>query len=885
MTIGSSISHYKILDQLGEGGMGVVYRAKDTKLDRTVALKFLAAHLLNDDEAKQRFLREAKASAALDHPNICTVYEVDEAEGKTFLAMALLEGEALEDRIAQGPLPLKDALNIGRQVAEGLEAAHEKGIVHRDVKPANIMVDAKGRATIMDFGLARLTEASKLTRADQTVGTAAYMSPEQIQGLEVDQRTDIWALGCVLYEMVTGLRPFKGQYDQALAYEIVHEEPEPLTAVRAGVPMELEFIVSKCLAKETEARYADAGEIAKDLRTLGERLKSGRSTVVNASAVGSAHPGLPSRPNVGVSDTVLKRNFYWATGLAAVLAVVCSGLAILHFNQAPVERPVRTWAFSPAGLGRSSQTVVSPNGKYISYTTNRALWVRDLDQLEPRELAGTAGALRPFWSPDSAFIGFHQDGEIKKISVHGGAAVTLCSVPDGFYGGTWSPDGESIVFSSRAPKFAGLFEVPARGGQPSPLLERNEEADKGSANVLPHFLPPEAGARALLVTVGVQGETDVVVKNLKTGESLVLAGGARATYSPSGHIIYVSQDELWALPFSIDRLRSTGEAFPLGLASMSANVADDGTLISLRPPTSPTAQLVWRNRAGEKVGEIGQPQAGIRFPALSPDGRSVAVHSVQSRDIWVHEIDRPVKRRVTFDDDDESRPQWSPSGREITFASNRRGPYDIYRRAADGTGDVELLAGTKAGERPYGWSRDGNLLIYAKESNDGKVSDLWYLMRKDDGKGFEAVEFLSTPFLDQAPSLSPDGALLAYCSNQSGGVQVYVRPFPSGDGLLQVSTDGGRQPRWSSDGRELLYVEDGDTLMAVDVRKSPVLEAGAPTRLFSNPDLSIGPRSINYDVSADGRIVMVDTAADGRPDRAGAIDVIENWYEKFRDRE
>jgi len=288
--IGRTISHYKIVEKLGEGGMGVVYKAEDAKLERSVALKFLAAHLLDDDEAKQRFLREAKAAAALDHPNICTVYEIAEAEGKIFLAMAFLKGETLEDRIAKGPLPLKDALDIARQIAEGLQAAHAEGIVHRDIKPANILVSPEGRATIMDFGLARLTEASRLTKAEQTVGTAAYMSPEQMQGAEVDRRTDIWALGCVLYEMVAGARTFQGEYPQALAYEIVNQAPEPLTSIRAGVPMELEFVVGKCLAKDRDDRPESAQEVARELRTLAEKLKSGRSTILRTPNLTGAVP-------------------------------------------------------------------------------------------------------------------------------------------------------------------------------------------------------------------------------------------------------------------------------------------------------------------------------------------------------------------------------------------------------------------------------------------------------------------------------------------------------------------------------------------------------------------------------------------------------------------
>ncbi len=291
--LGRTISHYRILDKLGEGGMGVVYKAEDAKLERTVALKFLAAHLLNDDEAKQRFLREAKAAAALNHPNICSVYEIDETDGKTFISMAYVEGETLEERIARGPLPIKEALDIGQQIAKGLEGAHEKGIVHRDIKPANILVAQDGQVTIMDFGLARLTEASRLTKADTTVGTVAYMSPEQAQGGEVDHRSDLWALGCAIYEMIAGARPFKGAYDQALLYEIVQQEPEPLTGVRAGVPMELEFIVGKCLAKDASDRYQSAKEIAVDLRTLAEKMKSGRSTILRTAEMGV---GLPANP-------------------------------------------------------------------------------------------------------------------------------------------------------------------------------------------------------------------------------------------------------------------------------------------------------------------------------------------------------------------------------------------------------------------------------------------------------------------------------------------------------------------------------------------------------------------------------------------------------------
>ena len=500
---------------------------------------------------------------------------------------------------------------------------------------------------------------------------------------------------------------------------------------------------------------------------------------------------------------------------------------------------------------------------------------------------GTEGARSPFWSPDSLFIGFAAGGEIKKISVHGGSAITLCPAPPGaYFTGSWSPDGESIAFSNGRPSATRIFEVAARGGEPSLLFEQVETA-KGSANSLPHFLPPEAAARSVLLRVsGGRGEEDIVLKNLETGGSLILAEGLGAVYSPSGHIVYHWQGGLWALPFSLDLLEPTGEAFPIAENSGYPSVAMDGKLVSLGSPGAGLEQLVWRDRTGEKLGEIGQPQARISDPALSPDGRSVAVQPNESgnADVWVHEVERPLAHRLTFDDARDGQPQWSPSGHEITFRSQRNGNYDIFRRAADGTGQAELLVGTDADERPWGWSHDGDYLVYT--AGGGRAGDLWYLTREGAADGFESVEFLATPFNEKMPRLSPDGDFLAYCSDQSNEEQVYVRPFPSGDGLSQVSTNGGCQPRWSRDGKELYYVEGG-TLLAVEVTTSPVFEAGVTTPLFSDPRLrATNPFQVTYDVSADGRFVLVDLAAAGSADgEPPSIQVIENWYEEFREDE
>jgi len=508
LVIGSTISHYRIVEKLGEGSMGVVYKAEDTKLHRQVALKFLADHLLSDAEAKERFLREAQAAAALHHPNVCPVYEIDEVDGKTFLAMAFLKGETLEELIAKGPLPIKDALDIARQTAEGLQAAHAEGVVHRDIKPANILVSPEGRPTIMDFGLARLTEASRLTKVDTAMGTVAYMSPEQAQGIEVDHRSDVWSLGCMLYEMVAGQRPFLGQYDQALLYEIAQEQVAPLTSIRAGVPMELEFIVGKCLAKDREDRHQSAKEIAVDLRTLAEKLKSGHSTILRPSAMTGAvpaamtgaHPLNPAQaplPQSGSSRT-------WQA-IAGVLGVALLGLAFVYFTQVPPDAlapPTRRFSFSQEGLSSAS---ISPDGRYVAFATGTppesSLWLRAIGTETAREIPGTEAARpRLGWSPDSQAIVFATTTEIKRVAVGSGDPITLGDLPgtggQGFMGVSWSPDGERIVFSSTGGR---LWEIPARGGEPRVLLERNS----GSA-VEPHFLPTDSGPEALIYEAGAQ---------------------------------------------------------------------------------------------------------------------------------------------------------------------------------------------------------------------------------------------------------------------------------------------------------------------------------------------------------------------------------------------
>ncbi len=872
--VGQTISHYKILEKLGSGGMGDVWKAEDTKLGRPVALKLLASHLLRDEEARKRFRREAQAAASLSHPNVTAIHEIDEADGETFLALEYVEGETLEQRIEQGPLPLQDALDIARQIAEGLQAAHAKGIVHRDIKPGNVLITPDGRVKILDFGLALLTERSKLTNLDTTVGTVAYMSPEQTQGSGTDHRTDIWVLGVVLYEMVTGQHPFKGDYDKAVMYSILNEEPEPITALRTGVPMELEVAVSKALAKKHTERYQNTDELVVDLNGLQKRLESGRPRVMATSAQ-TASIGRHAAPYSKV---------HWAVAVLPTVALL--GLGYVHFSESEPDRAVRRFTVKPQGLLAGG---IFPDGKHLFYGTESegkpVVWVRPISSEFARRLDETHGLVGGFPSPDSRSFVFAADGELKRMSIDGSEVVKLCELPwpasaRPFSGGDWDPVTDRIVFSSGFK----LYQLPARGGQPE-LLDETSTLD-----FAPRFLPAHDGVRAIVyyTTSGQTNTAKVMLFDLESGEQRELAQGASPFYSPPGLLLYNARDgegfeELWALPFSLDGLRPTGEPFPIAENADEASVSADGTLAYVDDDPVVPQQLVWLDRSGARLGTIGQSQREIGFPALSPDGKGVLFRATDGGEaaLWSFELEIGDRTRLTFGPVLVGHAAWNPRGDSIFYTTGRtdnRG--DLFRKSADGSGDEELFVkGDGYFVRHPDWSRDGKTLIYTYRGG------VYYRERALGGDLGDPVEFLQSGFVDQAPKFSPDGRYLLYANEEFGTRHVFVRTFPDGGGLRQISTESGHQARWSHNGTEIFYVNrDDSTLMRVPVNTANGFSAGPPEKLFQHPGLDAPGGSPTYDVDHTGeRFVVIEEVGGERPERS--MHIVENWYEEFRDRE
>lgn len=926
-----TVSHYQILEPLGEGGMGVVYKAEDTKLKRTVALKFLSKELTGTGEHAERFLREARAAAGLDHPNICTLYEIDRAGGETFLSMAFLDGETLDRRIAAGPLPLPAVYEIGRQAAEGLAAAHAAGVVHRDVKPSNIMVSdgPHGRPAVklMDFGLAKISGESQLTKVDVRLGTAAYMSPEQSMGDEVGPASDLWSLGGVLYEMVAGEPPFKGHYDQAILYSVLNEDPEPLTSKRSQVPLELEWIVDKCLAKSPADRYQSAAELAVDLDALARKATQGRTTIVSSdgaaktlgatgeverarSAADEGRPLLSAarRPRAAVA----------AVAAAALLAAGFAGGRFLAGGEEPPPAPTRRFTLRPDSLAaqgvRLGHVAVSPNGEVIAYSGAGmlgGLWLQSFDRHEPVRVEGVGGVRALFWSPDGEQVGFVGAAGIGKVALRRLDVTMLVDDPD--LGGTsaaWSADGQAILFTA----FGGrIQQVSAMGGPARQLDDPHAGPEqRRSLTTSLAVIGLSADRQVLLYGQRSFDRDSVVARPLSDGtlgEPVILAEGMFPVYSASGHILYHPKDNsaaIWAVPFSPENLELTGEAFLVEQNGSNASVSSDGVLVYSDDPRTGEMRLAWFDAQGRQVGTIGREQPWMSSPVVSPDGGKVVVVAGRGRDfdLWVHDADRPVVSRLTFDDLQENGAVWSPDGASVVFAQ-LDSPELRLVSASGGEAARTIYRAEGQSLAPLAWSPDGCCILLqhrqertrprlpspsaagqqsggaqlpGSSSPNARGSGLVYLERGA-GDAWQLREFHPVvPYIVDEARFSPDGRYVAFESNETEDFQIYVRPFPDGGQRWQVTTDGGRQPRWSAAGGELYYLR-GATLHVVEVSTASGFSVGDSRPLFSSDSLSGSRRRSNWDVAPGARFALVGPAGGARPP---AIRVVLNWFSEFR---
>ncbi len=876
--------------------MGEVYKAEDTRLKRVVALKVLPGGVASAGEAGERFEREAQAAAALDHPNICTLYEIGAHDGDTFLTMAFVEGESLDRRIERSPLSLEVAAEIARQAAEGLAAAHAAGIVHRDIKPSNIMLggDRAGKpvAKLLDFGLARLAGANDLTRVEARVGTTAYMSPEQALGEEVDSRTDIWSLGVVFSEMVTGERPFKGDYDQAILYSILNEAPEPVTALRSGVPMELEWIIDKCLAKRPDERYQDARELIVDIERLRLRTQAGKTTIrQTASALPEARPALGRR--------TLPRPPSW--GRRVAMAALASGLLAGAFGTgwwlgwaggvAPVV--AKRLTLHPSGALEDRQSIVraaiAPDGHKIAFSTSGPdglVWIQPLDQFQPYRVEGTEGARNVFWSPDSSELGFSTGTAIAKAGLRGQAVTPLADVEPGASGdGAWCPESQFIVFPQRG---GGIGRVSSLGGAPMPLVPALAER-RGMVPSISCVSDGEGGD-LLLYSLHTWDSDTILARRLSGGEAgpaVQVADGADPEYSPSGHLLFRPErmsSALWAAAFSLQDLEIRGEPFLVTQSASSVTLSADGSLVHLDNPYTGSMGLQWVDSEGTPIESFGKPQPWIVGPRVSPAGDRVLVTAGLGRDLdlWVHETTRPVVRRVTFDDDEETGAIWSPDGAGVLLGL--RGSRELRLVSPGGGRGAEVLYSDPDGGvvTPLDWSRDGRYILVGRRLSRGGRSGrpdsaepkaalgaapgsrpgqgaIGYLTRAGGTGDWEYAELLPPrSFSVDDVSFSPDGRFIAYQSHESGGPEVYVATFPEGGRRWQVTDSGGRLPRWSPEGGMLYYLQDVSLFsVAFDAAGDSVL--GEPRQHFSRDRFWNTRRFSAYDVGTNGRIALATT--------------------------
>jgi serine/threonine protein kinase/Tol biopolymer transport system component len=862
--VGRMLNHYKILAQIGAGGMGEVYRALDTKLGREVALKTLPAGLNSDDHLLRRFKNEAEAAATLNHPNIATVYSVEEAGDCHFITMEFVAGQPLSAHFSEGGLPLEILFNWFIPLADAFAHAHAHGIIHRDIKPGNIVVTPAGVPKVLDFGLARIQRQTignndptiplTLTRTGEVLGTPAYMSPEQAEGKLVDQRSDLFSFGVVMYEALTGARPFKGDSYAAIISNLLRETPAAVNALRPGAPPLLAQVIERSLRKSPADRYQTMHEV----RALLE-------TAQTASLNGTLRT--PTLAHTLKQTFTLSRGAALAGLLAAALLIALAGWVWWRSRSTPA-LPVIRFAIAPPTSQQAdlSEAQLSPDGRYLVYVTRqnetRQLYLRPLDQFEARAVPGTEGARYPFFSADSRWIGFFVDeNKLKKIPLAGGTAFTICDACPPGDSTDWDATGTIITASA-----AGLYRVPANGGKPESLTSVAKERGELQHNA-PQILP---GGQQVLFTVRTQSGSLPALFSLDSQNWQPIAESgeaAQARYLPSGHLLFVRARQLLAAPFDLARGVLVGAAKPVldGLYSFPRfQVAGTGTLCYLPENTARENALVWVDRSGQATPLLNK-RGDYRSPRLSPDGERLAVQV--GSDIWVFEVASGRGVRLTFEGENQT-PVWSPDGKQIVYATHWQNAWHLYARAADGSAPAEKLTTSETRQLPYSWHPLQPLLAYTAMTA-ARNAELMLLALPER----KSATLLATPFIEDTPRFSPDGRWLVYFSNETGQVEVYVQPYPGPGGKLPISQGGGMFPVWAANGRELFY-RRGNKLFAVTLQTQPQFRADTPRVLLE------GAYQTAFDVAPDGnRFVMVRNEQGTLPTQ---INIALHWTEELK---